>query len=129
MSSLTNILALPLAVVTIEASTNEDWIDGFVYYVDGTSPPEQLDLRGIEFEMEIRRTAPDNEVILHATTKDGSLAFGYPPDIGYLIINISNTAMANQEPGQYVGDIVATDAVYRRRAIAISLEITLGVTR
>jgi hypothetical protein len=97
--------------------------------VDGTSPSEQLDLRGIDFEMEIRRAPPDHEVVLHATTKDGSLAFGYPPDIGFLIINISNTVMASQQPGEYVGDIVATDTVYRRRAFIIGLEITLGITR
>ena len=52
----TNILALPLAHITIEVANNEDWIDSLVFMVIQSGPPlEQLDLSGIAFTMHPRR--------------------------------------------------------------------------
>jgi hypothetical protein len=130
--STTNILALPPASATITVSNNEDWIDSILYFVDtgiGDPTANQLDLRGIRFEMEIRRAAEDTEVVLHASTDDSSLALGFPPDYGYLIINISHKAMAALQAGVYVGDIVASDAIYERRCLAIDLTVVQGITR
>ena len=131
MAILTNILALPLAAVTIETANNEDWIDAFMYVAgpDGTYP--QLDLTGIRFEMEVRRTPPDHEVILHATTADGTgaLTIGAFPDVGYLIIGFKQSAMELQEAGTYVGDIVASAEGYTRRTITFNLTIIEGIVR
>jgi hypothetical protein len=130
MSIPTNVLALPVADAVMETGTNEDWIDCFVYYVDdGTTTPPQLDLRGIDFELEVRRTPPDNEVILMATTKNGSILRGFPPNVGYLIFNISDEAMASRSPGTYVGELRADDGIYRRVTIHIDLTIQQGITR
>jgi hypothetical protein len=63
----TNILALPLVQLEVETGNNEDWIDSILFLVapdDPDNPPPtapQLDLRGIDFEMEIRREADDND--------------------------------------------------------------------
>jgi len=132
MPILSNILALPLVTVSFVTGTNEDWLDAIVYFVadaEGNQSDQQLDIRGISFEMEIRRAAPDHEVILHATTEDGTIAFGFPPDVGYLLINVSHESMATREPGQYVGDIVARDAGFVRRVIEFDIDILEGITR
>ena len=127
----TNILALPLTAVTVETSNNEDWIDSIVFLVDSLDPitGEQLDLRGIYFEMEVRRAPPLHEIILSASTKDGRLSIGSAPDYGYLIIFVPLSAMALQQPGAYVGDIRAQDDNYNRVCIQIDLKITEGITR
>jgi hypothetical protein len=136
VSSQTNILALPLTNATIQTSNNEDWIDAFKYVVptsttsDPTDPTlPQLDLYGIDFEMQIRTTVGDPNVVLEASTDDGSLSRGFPPDVGFLIINISKTSMQTLQAATYVGEIVATDAQYTRTAIDLTLTITQGIVR
>lgn len=126
-NSNTNILSLPLASAEVITGTNEDWIDSFVYLAEDTLV--QVDLRGIRFEMVIRRTPDDAEVILHASTDDNSLCFGAPPDRGYLIINVSHETMKIRAPGQYVGEIIAQDGIYQRRTILLDLTIVEGVAR
>ena len=130
----TNVLALPLVSMTVATGTNEDWIDTLKFVVnDGSSEDfnqlPQLDLRGITFEMEIRRAAPDHEVILSASTKDGRLIIGAPPDFGFLIINVPLDQMQIKQPGAYVGDIVASDEINSRVCTQISLSIVEGITR
>jgi hypothetical protein len=130
MTIQTNVLALPLASMVIETGTYEDWIDTIVWLVNSTDPAAgpQLDLRGIDFEMQVRRSPPEHEVILEASTDDGSLAFATPPDYGYLIINIPAGIMALKAPGDYVGDIVASDDVNTRVCVQFTLSIVQGVT-
>jgi hypothetical protein len=129
----TNLLAMPLVQMVIETGTNEDWLDSIKFVVDtgGLDPSlwPQLDLRGISFEMEVRRTAPDHQVILSASTENGSLLIGEPPDFGYLLINISIEEMKTQQPGAYVADIVGSDPEFKRRIAQIELSIVEGITR
>jgi len=129
--SFTNALSLPRAFVEFEVSTNEDWIDTLVYLIDSDEVEigEQLDLRGIRFAMHVRRAPPESEVVIEATTENGQLQIGEPPDYGYLIIWVPHLEMMQKFPGAYVGDIIATDGVTRRVFIQFSLNIIQGITR
>lgn len=134
MAAQSNVLALPLVSMTVATGTNEDWIDSIKFVVNDESSTDfnqlpQLDLRGIKFEMEIRRAAPDHEVIIAASTVDGRLIIGNPPDYGFLIINVPLDQMAVKQPGSYVGDIVGSDETNSRVCIQISLTIVEGITR
>lgn len=128
----TNLLALPLLSLTVETGNSEDWIESIKYVVDTGDTPEnlpQVDLRGIEFEMEVRRTAPSHEVVLSATSADGSIAIGEPPDFGYMIINVGFDDMKLLQAGAYVADIRGKDDKYTRICIQIDLTIFSGITR
>lgn len=128
----TNLLAMPLVQLDVATGTNEDWLDSIKFLVDTGVPEDempQLDLRGITFEMEVRRAAPDHEVILDATTADGSLVIGEPPDFGYLLINIPVDDMKALQPGDYVADIVGHDPEFQRVVVQLTLEIVEGITR
>jgi len=130
VSSDTNILALPLATTEFVTGTNEDWIDSLVFLIDTddiTGP--QLDLRGMDFELELRRLPPDHTVVAHASTKDGTLVIGSPPDFGYLTINMPVEIMSTLKPDDYVGDIVAIDNEFKRRTILFDLTLDWGITR
>lgn len=126
----TNLLSMPVAIVTVQTGTNEDWIDSLKYVVESPDPdPPQLDLRGIAFEMEVRRRPEDHEVVISASTADGTLAIGEAPDWGYLLINIDKAVMAQQNAGEFVADIVGTDVEFRRVVVQIKLTIFEGITR
>jgi hypothetical protein len=134
MANPTNVLALPLVSMAIATGINEDWIDSLKFVVDDGSSTDfnalpQLDLRGISFLMEIRRSAPSHEVILSASTSDGRMIIGAPPDFGFLIINVPLSDMAAKQPGAYVGDIVASDEVNSRVCAQLNLTIVEGITR
>jgi hypothetical protein len=127
---MSNILAMPLVELAVETSNNEDWVDSIVYYVDtGDIPPPQLDIRGIVFEMEIRRSASDHEVLLSASTANETLKIGAVPDFGYLLFNIPVTLMLRLIAGKYVGDITARDGQYTRTIATIGLTVVEGVTK
>lgn len=127
---VTNLLAMPELAISIETANNEDWIDSIVYLLNSTDPSApQLDIRGIRFEMEIRRAIPNHEVVIHASTDDGMLATGAPPNFGYLLINIPHEIMKVMTDGDYVGDVVGTDEFVTRRVISITLTIDEGITR
>jgi hypothetical protein len=126
----TNLLAMPLVNMTVITGTNEDWIDSIKFVVDDSSgDPPQLDLTGITFTMEVRRQPPDNEVVLRASTDDGTLAVGAPPDFGFLLINIDHEQIKIIKPDDYTADIVGTDGDIIRRCIVIDLQVVLGITR
>jgi hypothetical protein len=125
----TNILAIPKAHAVIQTGTNEDWLD-CIEYVVGTDPGgPQLDLRGIAFEMELRRRPPDHEVILHASTADGSISVGASPNFGYLIFYVKEAVMEQREADLYVGEVRASDGQYQRIILTMEVEIIQGVTR
>lgn len=131
---MSNVLALPLVQVSVETGNNEDWVDSIKFVVDTGEdlPPEelpQLDLRGIIFDMEIRREASDHEVIFAASTESGTIKIGAPPDFGFLIISVPHVEMQHHKAGDYVGDIVGRDDLYRRVAIRVNLAIVEGVTK
>jgi hypothetical protein len=129
----TNILAIPLVSLIAETSNNEDWIDSLRYLVDEegieTEELDQLDLRGISFEMETRRYAEDHEVVLRASTEDGTLSIGLPPNYGYLLINIPRSTMHSMIAGAYVADVVASAEGLYRVVIKMSLTIVEGITK
>jgi hypothetical protein len=83
----TNLLAIPLVEIVAETGNNEDWVDSLLFLVDPETG-EQLDLRGIDFEMEVQRHPTDHEVVIHASTSNGRLSIGEAPQYGYLIIQI-----------------------------------------
>jgi hypothetical protein len=126
----TSALAIPLAHLVIAVANNEDWVDSLVYVYDSTAdPPPQMDIRGLAFQMYIRRTPPDNEVILSASTEAGSLVTAAPPNSGYLIIYIPRDTMREVWPGAYVGDVRVSDGTYERVCLTIDLTIIEGITR
>jgi hypothetical protein len=129
----TNILALPLAIVTCETSNNQDWLQNFKYVVnDGSTNTDlmpQFDLRGIKFEMEIRRASTDHEVLIHATTENRQIAIGAYPNYGYLLFNIPVEDMLKQLPGVYVADCIAKADGYARKIMDITLTVDDGVTK
>src|SRR5580693_9272910 len=126
----TNVLALPLAHLVIEVSNNEDWIDTLVFMVSDSGPPlEQMDLRGISFEMHIRRRPEIHEIVLEASTFTRTLTIGAPPNVGYLIFYIPRETMVTLWPGKYVGDIVARDKNFERVVFTVELTILQGITQ
>lgn len=125
----TNILALPMIQITVQTANNEDWIDTIKFLVGPDPGTAQLDLRGIDFEMEVRRAPDDHEVVLSASTQNGKLAIGVPPDFGYLLINIPLSEMKMQWPGEYVGDCRASSGGFTRRCIDMTMTIVEGVTK
>jgi hypothetical protein len=130
--AMSNLLALPLVAMSIETATNEDWMESICYLVGGTDPAlfPQLDLRGIRFDMEVRRQSEDHEVLIRASSSDAdSIAIGEAPNYGFLLINVSHKEMLLQHAGSYVADIVGTDEYSVRRCVTMAIEIVDGVTR
>jgi hypothetical protein len=127
---MSNLLAMPQVRLTIETGNNEDWIDSIKFMVDTGEPVlPQLDIRGIVFDMEIRRAATDHEVVLTASTENNTLLVGAPPDFGFLLFNIPLAQMRNQRAGTYVGDITGRDGMFTRTVAQIDLIIIEGVTK
>jgi hypothetical protein len=128
---MSNVLSLPLVNISFEVNNSEDWLDSIMYVVlnaDGTPGP-QMDLRGINFEMELRRSPPEHEVILQASSNLGTLTVGSPPDIGYLIWAIPLSTMQYILPGTYVGDVRASDDQFHRVCLTLDVIINQGITR
>lgn len=130
---MSNLLAMPFVSISVVSGTNEDWIDSIKFVVDdGITPVEdmpQLDLSGIEFNMEVRLRPDDHDVVIRASTTDGSLAIGEPPNFGFLLIQVPYERMKQQPPGSYVADIVGKDNITTRRVVAIALDLAEGITR
>lgn len=124
----TNLLAMPLVEISVRTGNNEDWVDSMVFLVDEETGA-QLDISGIKFEMEIRRAAPDHEVILSASTANGTLQTGDAPNVGFLIINLPLAEMKTKFPGNYFGDIRGTDDQHTRVVVSVILEIFEGLTK
>jgi hypothetical protein len=131
----TNILSLPLVGMTIITGNNEDFIESIKFIVGSLDPAAtigtlpQLDLRGIQFEMEVRRRPGDHEVILNASTVNRWMGIGPTPNYGYLLLQVPITEMQTKLPGAYVADIVASDDDWSRKVFQIDLTIVEGITR
>src|SRR5215471_13748847 len=123
----TNVLSIPKIGMVVITGTNEDWIDSICYLVGDTE--KQLDLRGIRFEMSIRRRPAEHEVILHATTANRWLTVAPFPNVGFLLLNVPLAEMKTKLPGNYVADVVARNGIYNRRIIEMDLQIVQGITR
>ncbi len=132
---MTNILALPLTNMSITTGNNEDMVESILFQVGGTgSPtlgvaPEQLDLRGIDFNMYVRRSPTDHEVLMTASTDDQTLSVGAYPNVGFLLFAVPVTSIQRRLPGTYVADVVATADGLTRRCLVIQLTIVEGITR
>ena len=122
-----NVNAIPLAHLVMEAYTNEDWVDTLVYMV--TEPFVQMDLRGIIFEIMLRRRPADNEVILGGSSLTGTLTVGVAPNYGHLIFYFSRRLIGRLWPGQYVGDVIARDLRFERAILTVDLTVIHGITR
>jgi hypothetical protein len=131
----TNILALPLAQMSMLTGNNEDLIESVLFTIGGTGslttgvPADQLDLRGIDFDMYVRRSATDNEVLMTASTDDLTLSVGAFPNVGFLLFYITRDQMKLRLPGTYVADVVASADNYTRRCLVINMTIVEGITR
>jgi hypothetical protein len=132
---MTNILALPLTNMSITTGNNEDMIESVLFQVGGTGspdlgiPPEQLDLRDIDFNMYVRRSPTDHEVLMTASTDDQTLSIGSFPNVGFLLFAVPLESMQRRLPGTYVADVVATADGFTRRCLIIELTIVEGITR
>jgi hypothetical protein len=144
---MSDALTLPLTHLVIEVANNEDWIDTIVYVLDAPEPPpeppetpgptrrrnadlEQMDLRGIDFTMHIRRQPQVNEVVLEASTADGGLQIAPPPNTGYLIFAVREPVMRTLWPGRYVGDVIARDdRNFQRVCLTLDFTVIEGITR
>lgn len=126
---------MPLVTLNVQTGTNEDWVSAIRYTVDPATidppplEPPQLDLRGIRFEMEVRPTVPSHDVVITASTDDGSLTIGFEPDYGFFLFRVPHETMRQQFPGTYAGEVRGTDAFGTRRVIVVDLEIVEGVVR
>lgn len=124
----TQILSLPFVQMAIRTTRNEDWVDTIRYVVEENGP--QLDLRGIDFDMQIRRRPDLHEVMLTgSSTRDRFLSIADPPNVGILVIHVPVAIMKNIFVGQYVGEIRARDDRFYRICITFDLTISEGVTR
>jgi hypothetical protein len=132
-NAVSNILALPLVSMIVETGNNEDWIESIKYIVGPENIPNvpQVDLRGIRFEMEVRRSASDVEVVLRASTENGMITIGAQPDVGYLLWRIPLEDMKEVAVGNYVADILAKEDFrsIERVTVQIALTIREGVTK
>lgn len=124
----TNLLSMPLVEIAVQTGNNEDWVDSLLFLVDEAGS-EQLDIRNIAFEMEVRRQATDHEVILSASTAAGTLRTGEAPNYGFLIIAVPLADMKTKLAGTYVGDVRGTDPSNTRRVVLINLTIVEGLTK
>lgn len=124
---LTNVLALPLTHLVIETGNNQDWWDAVRYI---TANDEPVDLRGIEFDMQIRRRSDDHDVVIYASA-DGNrwVSIGDLPNSNHLVIHVPLEKMQRMLAGQYVGDVLAHDEHVHRVCFTLELTVIQGVTR
>jgi hypothetical protein len=115
---------MPAVEMTMTVGNNEDWIDGLEYQ-DLQSPPQPIDLTGIEFEMEMRIVAQAATVVLRAATDNN------------LILVAGNTwqffvpaeTMLLIPPATYEYDLLGHGDGYTRRLANGTVTVVLGVTR
>jgi hypothetical protein len=130
LTMATNLLALPFLHIEIQTANNEDWIDSIVYLVNSTDPSApQLDIRGIDFNMEVRRAPPNHEVVIRGSMQNGMLSVGDPPNFGYLLIRVPHESVKTLVEANYVADIVGYDGQVTRRIIELAIEMVEGITR
>jgi hypothetical protein len=119
----TNILAIPLVHIVFETGNNEDWIDSIRYTTPHNEP---VDLRGVDFHMQIRNRPNEFDVSLYPSTANELLITNY----NYLIINVPLWRMEKiWTVGEYVGDILTSDGRFFRVVATFDLRVVHGVTR
>jgi hypothetical protein len=119
----TNLLAMPLVHIRFETGNNEDWIDGINYVTPFNEP---VDLRGIDFHMQIRNRPDEYDVSLYPSTVNKLLIVSY----NCLVIHIPLWKMENiWTVAEYVGDILGSDGHFFRVVATFDLRVIHGVTR
>ena len=114
---------LPLIDLQFEVGTNEDWVDSIeLLDEDGVTP---LDLTGISFRMQVRKTAPDHTVLIDASTTAGTMLVGN----GVIGLYVLEDTMRGVPPGDYVLDIVGEKAGRAARLATGTVKVLQGVTR
>jgi hypothetical protein len=124
MPAPTNILLLPVVLMSVETLTNADWLDGLEYWTD-ESHDTPIDLTGISFEMEMRAAPQFATVVLHASTVNGLIRL-YANSWQLLV---PSTTMLLIPTGDYVFDMLARADGYTRNLIQASVKVDLGITR
>jgi hypothetical protein len=120
----TNILYMPSVAMNMTVWTNADWLDGLEYH-DLATPPQPIDLTGIEFEMEMRSNPPAVTVVLKATTDNGLIQV-YSNTWQF---NIPASTMSLIPPTTYVYDMLAVADGHIRIIASGTVDVILGVTR
>ncbi len=114
---------LPLIDLQFEVGTNEDWVDSIeLLDEDGVTA---LDLTGIAFRLQVRKTAPDHTVLIDASTAAGSLLVGN----GVVGLYVLEDTMRGVPPGDYVLDIVGEKDGRVSRLATGTVKVLQGVTR
>jgi hypothetical protein len=121
----TNILYLPVAILTVTAATNADWLDGLEYWDDVPPDGNPIDVTGISFDMQMRTAPPLSTVVLHASTDNGLIRV-YANTWQLLV---PARTMMLVPPGDYVFDLLARADGYTRNIVQAVTTVFLGITR
>jgi hypothetical protein len=123
---------------TMNIAKNEDWKVALIYQIDytdysvaGATPNIQpLDLTGSSFLMQIRKVEEDQTALVSVSTDpDGGIvitnAYG-----GQFEITISIAKATRLEPGEYVADLLRTDANgFAERVFDLACTVVDGTSR
>ncbi len=121
----TNILYIPVAIVTASTMTNADWLDGLEYWDAPPPGGNPIDLAGIAFDMQVRAAPPAATVALHASTDNGLIRV-YANTWQLLV---PSRTMLLVPPGDYVFDVLARADGYTRNIAVATVSVLLGITR
>ena len=125
MSQPTNILYLPVVELLIDTTNNSDWLDGIEYWDDVPPAGNPIDLKGIEFALEMRTSPAVATVVLRATTGNGLLRV-YANTWQLLV---PAPTMLLVPPGDYVFDLLGFADGYTRNLVQAQTTVLQGVTR
>lgn len=105
-----NLMTLPpLGGMTFSITTNGGWYDIINFPQPGSTLP--IDLTGIDFHAELRRTIGDANVILDLSTKNAPPNFINGRETGNLFFSADASLFSKITPGVYVMDMLAIDIV------------------
>jgi hypothetical protein len=115
---------MPPVDMSMTVGNNEDWIDGLEYQ-DLQSPPQPIDLTGIEFEMELRSAAQAATVVLLAATDNNLIRVA--GNTWQLLVPAPTMLLI--PPATYVFDMLGFGDGYTRMLASGTVTVVLGVTR
>jgi hypothetical protein len=129
------LLSLPLIKLTIETSSNEDWLDSIGYTTpsDDPAPGSPIPLDGILLILTVRDSVDDLAVLLTASTENGLLQI-LPANSGSGINSVWMIAVYQQQfpallvPGSYVLEMQGIVGQNRRTIVEGTLTVDKGVS-
>lgn len=128
-----NVMLLPqLGGMTFSITTTGGWYDAIPFFDPATGLP--LDLSGITFHAELRRTVSDAQNVLDLSSATSPATLINGKTSGVLYFSADATLFTNMKPGIYMMDILATDdlSVMVRNLCEqapIAVTVNQGVTR